>query len=188
MASTPNGKWAMIKVKWLSLDNHMHNVYRGHSENFLKVPAWKASKMKKKQKMIEETYALLKQLLSIAGQHNSFSANTKPTEKLSSVLMNVTMCKYIVRLCSPYETLPLKSYTVWFDHSAPQSIAISMKGWNAGTWSTCVLLNTFVHNCFRMKYVFCQNTAGCIILQQKCHFATLRIKVLFQNCRTTNWQ
>ena len=34
VASTPNGDAETMKVKWLSLDNHVHNVHSGHHELF----------------------------------------------------------------------------------------------------------------------------------------------------------
>ena len=34
VVSTPSGNAEMIKAKWLSLDNHIHNKHSGHGENF----------------------------------------------------------------------------------------------------------------------------------------------------------
>ena len=34
VASTPNSDGEMMKAKWLSLDNHLHNIHSGHSEHF----------------------------------------------------------------------------------------------------------------------------------------------------------
>ena len=34
VASTPNGNSELIKAKWLSLDNHVHNVHKGHNDTF----------------------------------------------------------------------------------------------------------------------------------------------------------
>ena len=36
VVSTPEGDQALMKAKWLSVDNHIHNVHQGHSSNFLK--------------------------------------------------------------------------------------------------------------------------------------------------------
>lgn len=36
VASTPNGDGEMMKIKWLSLDNHIHNLYSNHHELFRK--------------------------------------------------------------------------------------------------------------------------------------------------------
>ena len=36
VASTPGGDQALMKAKWLSVDNHIHNVHQGHSSNFPK--------------------------------------------------------------------------------------------------------------------------------------------------------
>ena len=36
VASTPDGEEDVIKEKWLSLDNHMHNVHRMHGKSFKK--------------------------------------------------------------------------------------------------------------------------------------------------------
>ena len=34
VASTPSSEEEVIKAKWLSLDNHMHNVHHGHAAKF----------------------------------------------------------------------------------------------------------------------------------------------------------
>ena len=34
VASTPSGDGELIKAKWLSLDNHVHNIHSGHSAIF----------------------------------------------------------------------------------------------------------------------------------------------------------
>ena len=34
MVSTPCGNGNVMKAKWLSLDNHLHDVHSGHSEHF----------------------------------------------------------------------------------------------------------------------------------------------------------
>jgi solute carrier family 8 (sodium/calcium exchanger) len=35
-SNTPEGDSALLKAKWLSLDNHLHNVHAGHGELFPK--------------------------------------------------------------------------------------------------------------------------------------------------------
>ena len=34
IASTPDGNGEVVKAKWLSLDNHVHNTHSGHSDLF----------------------------------------------------------------------------------------------------------------------------------------------------------
>ena len=36
VASSPNGDSEVVQAKWLSLENHIHNVHRGHSKKFPK--------------------------------------------------------------------------------------------------------------------------------------------------------
>ena len=36
VASTPSGNGEMVKAKWLSLVNHIHNVHTGHGDIFSK--------------------------------------------------------------------------------------------------------------------------------------------------------
>ena len=36
VASSPSGDSALIQEKWLSLENHIHNVHCGHSKEFVK--------------------------------------------------------------------------------------------------------------------------------------------------------
>ena len=33
--STPNEKGEVMRAKWMSLDNHIHNKHKGHSKEFL---------------------------------------------------------------------------------------------------------------------------------------------------------
>ena len=41
VASTPSGNGEMVKAKWLSLENNIHNVYTGHEDIFPKcVQGW----------------------------------------------------------------------------------------------------------------------------------------------------
>ena len=36
VASTPNDNGEVVKAKWLSLENHVHNIHSGHSKLFPK--------------------------------------------------------------------------------------------------------------------------------------------------------
>ena len=36
VASTPEGDQTLMTAKWLSVDNHIHDVHSGHSNNFPK--------------------------------------------------------------------------------------------------------------------------------------------------------
>jgi len=36
VASTPSGNGEIVKAKWLSLENHVHNVHTGHGDIFPK--------------------------------------------------------------------------------------------------------------------------------------------------------
>ena len=53
--STPEGNEATIKAKWLSLDNHLHNVQRGQSKGFPKCLHGKL-RGRDKNKVAEKTY------------------------------------------------------------------------------------------------------------------------------------
>ena len=50
VASSPNGDSELVQAKWLSLENHIHNVHRGHSKKFPKCthPRLQASERNKK--------------------------------------------------------------------------------------------------------------------------------------------
>lgn len=32
--STPDGNGDLMKAKWMSVDNHIHNIHKGHSKEF----------------------------------------------------------------------------------------------------------------------------------------------------------
>ena len=50
VASSPSGDSDLVQAKWLSIENHIHNVHRGHSKAFPKCthPSLRASERNKK--------------------------------------------------------------------------------------------------------------------------------------------
>ena len=134
VSSTNNDKSDLIKAKWLSLDNHIHNVHRKHSKDFPKCAHGKLKGQDRKRKwfkrrmfvefscMHEHTYLYIYNIVM-----DTFS-DTKASEKLTSLIQNSNHLKDITRLSSAYQTSSLESFHNVVIHFAPKSIAFSYMG------------------------------------------------------------
>ena len=52
VASTPNDNGEVVKAKWLSLENHVHNIHSGHSKLF---PKCAHAGLSGSKKMVQKT-------------------------------------------------------------------------------------------------------------------------------------
>lgn len=149
VASTPDGNETIIKAKWLSLENHLHNVHRGHSKDFPKCLHGKLRGRDKNKKWLKKrTYSYVQvQLPCCYNSHFSLTADTKSSEKLTPLLTNANLTKAIGRLCPSHQTSSLESYHSVINHFAPKSTAFSYLGME------CRYV-TYLHN---MKLYHLQN-------------------------------
>ena len=130
-----------MKVKWLSLNNHIHNVHSNHHELF---PTCAHEPLDgrehKKYYMGKYNYIYRTSAPStflaltrndILYTPNSciispfFLADSKASEKLSALMTNPQLCKDIMRLSSLYQTSSLESFHSVIIHFAPKSAAFS---------------------------------------------------------------
>ena len=114
----------LVKAKWLSLDNHVHNVHKSTVKSFLNVSTedFEAGiKRKNGLKDVSGIY-LYKHVIVL------FIVDTKASEKLTPLLLNSNHLKDITRLSSSYQTSSLESFHNIVIHFAPKSIAFSYMG------------------------------------------------------------
>lgn len=163
VASTPDGNETIIKAKWLSLDNHLHNVHRGHSKDFPKCLHGRLRGRDKNKKWLKKRTYTCTGTTNTWLQYSfacflSLHADTKSSEKLTPLLTNANLTKDIGRLCASHQTSSLESYHSVINHFAPKSTAFSYLGME------CRYI-TYLHIMNCIKIVFHQNTASCITLQ-----------------------
>ena len=129
VASTPDGDETMIKAKWLSLDNHLHNVHQGHSTDFPKCLHGQLRGRDKNKKWLKKRTCNYIHHTAIENSHTiCFYADTKSSEKLTPLLTNASLIKDIGRLCPSYQTSSLESYHSVINQFAPKSTAFSYLG------------------------------------------------------------
>ena len=114
----------LVKAKWLSLDNHVHNVHKKHSKEFPKCLHRRLRSRDKKKTGLKDVSGiyLYKHVIVL------FIIDTKASEKLTPLLLNSNHLKDITRLSSSYQTSSLESFHNIVIHFAPKSIAFSYMG------------------------------------------------------------
>ena len=127
VASTPSGNETIIKAKWLSLDNHLHNVHRGHSKDFPKCLHGRLRRRDNKKWLKKHTCSYMHHVATTINILSLY-ADTKPSEKLTPLLTNANLTKDIGRLCPSYQTSSLESYHSVVNHFAPKSTAFPYLG------------------------------------------------------------
>lgn len=125
VVSSPDGDAEMMKAKWLSLDNHIHNQHDGHGQLF---PACEhADDGAKKKWLRRRTFYII--IVNI-WFHNCtvYYADSKASNKLTPIVMNPLICKDMTRLSPLYQTSNLEAYHSVVIHFAPKSTAFSYVG------------------------------------------------------------
>ena len=135
VASTHSGDGDVIKAKWLSLDNHIHNVHSGHSQLFPQCAHGDLHGSDRNKKWFKrrkyDSYLALQPGITIKSSFSCqiFSCvDTKASEKILPLITSTTLCKDIARLSPLYQTSHLESFHSVVIHYAPKSIALSYKG------------------------------------------------------------
>ena len=133
--STPSGDKELIKAKWLSLDNHIHNKH-SHTGMFKKCVHKRLRNRKwlKRREYINHYYIYI--MLYIT--------DTKASEHLNTLITNTKLCNDIGKLSPKYQTSSLEAFHSVMVHFLPKSTAFSYEG----------MLGRYMHN----NYYFYCNT------------------------------
>ena len=125
MASSTAGNGDLIKAKWLSLDNHIHNVHKKHGELF---PKCTHGRLQKHDKMWFKRPELNYNKVKVSHCHSFLFTDTEASEKLSALINNPSLCKDIVQLSPIYQTSFLESFHNVIIYFAPKSVGFSYLG------------------------------------------------------------
>ncbi|KAI8495211.1 hypothetical protein Bbelb_271970 [Branchiostoma belcheri] len=101
--TTREGAGDLVEGKWLSLDNHLHNVHSGHSEAF---PQCAHGPLRRQW----------------------LKPNTKASVKLSSIITKKSLLKDIRKLSPKYQTAHLEAFHSTINHFAPKWAAFFYMG------------------------------------------------------------
>ena len=123
ITSTEDSDKQMVLQKWMSLLNHVHNVHRGHGKIFKKCSHGKLSKRKW---LKHRKYYTFPGILFNVCFH--YFIDTKPSEKLTKIITNKSLCSDIGRLSNKYQTSSLESFHSLLNHFAPKHTAFSYNG------------------------------------------------------------
>ena len=93
--STESANEVLIKAKWLSLTNHIHNFNRGHSHLF---PICSHKRLRAKRKWLKPHKLLFLSVLC----HTI--SDTKASEKLDAIITNKRFVKDVGKLSTLYQT------------------------------------------------------------------------------------
>ena len=127
-SSTPSGDQELIRSKWLSLDNHIHNTHE-HEGVYNKCehgPIQQRKKWFKRRKNLLFMWYL-----------SYFIIDTKPSEELSKLITGTRFCNDVSRISPYYQTSALEAFHSVFIHFAPKSTAFSYEGM-LGRYYTCM--------------------------------------------------
>ncbi|XP_078695648.1 uncharacterized protein LOC144924408 isoform X1 [Branchiostoma floridae x Branchiostoma belcheri] len=101
--TTREGAGDLVEGKWLSLDNHLHNVHSGHSEAF---PQCAHGPLRRQW----------------------LKPNTKASVKLSAIITKKSLLKDIRKLSPKYQTAHLEAFHSTINHLAPKWAAFFYMG------------------------------------------------------------
>ena len=109
VGSTPDGDSELIKAKWLSLDNHIHNLHKHTSTSFKNCYyGWFRGRDKNKQCFKRREYFCM---YNYKRYNNTRSLHSKSkTSNITSLLTNKTLVKAISHLSPIYQTLSLEAF------------------------------------------------------------------------------
>lgn len=131
VASTSSDHGELIKAKWLSLDNHIHNVHTHKNKDFQKCAHGKLrGRDKNKQWFKRRKCAYLSAIDMILHDGLMNLLDSKASEKLSPLLTNNQLCKDVTRLSPLYQTSSLEAFHSVVIHFAPKFVALSYQGMN----------------------------------------------------------
>ena len=123
VSSTADGDEDVIRAKWLSLDNHLHNKHRNHgTTHFRKCNHGRLGRRNRKKwfkRRKFETFFPLKLYILFN------ILDTKASEKLSALLTSNHLCNDMVKLSPKYQTSSVESSHNVIIHFVPKSVAFS---------------------------------------------------------------
>ena len=137
MASTTPYNPDVVLAKWLSLDNHVHNVHVGHGSKYPVCshgrlsPARKWFKRRKFMKCMMRMYPA-------SYMYFLFYIDTKDSVTLTKIITSTHMCKDVRRLSPIHQTSSLEAFHSLILHFAPKNLALSYKGMDSRLVCACM--------------------------------------------------
>ncbi|XP_035662758.1 uncharacterized protein LOC118406641 isoform X1 [Branchiostoma floridae] len=103
--TTREGEGELLAAKWASLDNHLHNVHRGHSQLF---PRCEHGRVARRRQWLQP--------------------NTKASVKLTDIINKKALLRDIKKLSNKYQTATLEAFHSLINHFAPKWASFSYWG------------------------------------------------------------
>ena len=125
VCSTVDGDPDVIKAKWLSLENHIHDVHQGHSDVF---PQCLHGTLQEREWIKRRMTFILYFLWAYKVYCSLIHLDTKASERVTSLITNSALCKDICRLSPNYQTSSLESFHNVIIHFVSKSTAFSYQG------------------------------------------------------------
>ena len=132
---TVDGNPDVIKAKWLSLENHIHDVHQGHSDVF---PQCLHGTLQEREWIKRRMTFTLYFLWAYKVYGSLIHLDTKDNERVTPLITNSVLCKDICRLSPNYQTSSLESFHNVIIHFQVYCFFLSGNG-VAGTCSLHVL-------------------------------------------------
>ena len=120
----------MIKAKWLSLENHVHNVHTSHGGVFSQCAHGQLLGREANKKWFKRRKCSLNYVTVCTSPFFFIfgTTDTKSSEKLTAILTNTILCKDIVRLSPLHQTSSLEAFHSVIIHFDPKYVALSYQG------------------------------------------------------------
>ncbi|XP_064630791.1 uncharacterized protein LOC135489383 [Lineus longissimus] len=108
-SNTPEGQADLIIAKWLSLDNHVNNVHRGHGELFPKCGHGRLGRTKQRR-------------------NKWLTAGTKVSTQLTKIITAKRFVKDVGKISCGQQTSGLEAFNSVINHFAPKQFHFSHEG------------------------------------------------------------
>ena len=122
--STPNGNGDIIKAKWMSLDNHIHNRHKGHGKHFPKCTHKRPRGKRKKWFKPRKHFVSSKLVKNFKLKY----VDTKASEKISALICKTQFCNDVMKLSPKYQTSKREAFHSLINNFAPKSVAFTYHG------------------------------------------------------------
>ena len=126
-SSTSNGNGDVMQAKWLSVDNHIHNVHKKHGKLF---PKCKHKTLRAKDR--KKKWFKRRKWIGMCEAVTYFTVHvcldTKASEKVSARITNKSFCQDVKKMSPKYQTSACEAFHSVVIHFAPKSTAFSYKG------------------------------------------------------------
>ena len=123
--STQSGDGNIIRAKWVSVANHMHNIHHHDNEHF---PECAHSLIYGRRKWLKPREFCLSLFIVMVLISTLIFQDTEASEKICAVISNTRFCNDVSKMSPCYQTSSLEAFHSVVNQFAPKSRSFSYEG------------------------------------------------------------